>query len=243
MKHTAIILLFLQLFLSCKGQGNKTAAPIYTQRLEYRLTGPVQEVTSYICKAEKGSIPTDTTHHVGKITMTFDSAGNAIEMNRAWDFGSMGNSKSNSRFFGKGKNISSKETVQFNGGDPEEFTYTYQWKDGYNYTIISPEDSSYTTEITLDKNYQLIRNVFKKGDTIQLTEEWGTTYKNNKLHEISTKRIHKEDDGTEDNYQLQVVQQSDRHGNPTIIYVYQDSSKQKVDHVIYKYYKYHETKK
>lgn len=242
MKPAITLLFLLQLFLSCNGQGHKTTETTYTQRLEYRLTGAVKEVTSYICKAEKGSIPPDTTVHVGKTTMTFDKAGNAIAIIRAWDFGTLGSSKSSSLFFGKGKDISSKETMQANGEDPKEVTYKYQWTDRYNYTIISPEDSNHTTEITLDNNYQLIRNVFKQNDTILYTEEWKTTYKHNKIQEISNKSIHYGDNGTDVNYLIQVVKKSDKHGNPTIIYGYQDSSRQQVGHVIYKYYKYHETK-
>lgn len=242
MKPAIILLFLLQLFLSCNGQGNKTGETTYTQRLEYRLTGAVKEVTSYICKAEKGSIPSDTTVHVGKTTMTFDKAGNAIAIIRAWDFGTLGSSKSSSLFFGKGKDISSKATMQANGKKPEEVTYKYQWTDGYNYTIISPEDSNHTTEITLDNNYQLIRNVFKKNDTIQFMEEWKTICKHNKIQEISAQSTHYRDNGTEVNYQIQVVKKSDRYGNPTIIYGYLDSSRQQVGHVIYKYYKYHETR-
>ena len=46
------------------------------------------------------------------------------------------------------------------------------------------------------------------------------------------------DDEVIERIQIQVVQECDINGNPTIIYVFNDKSEQKIEQVIYKEYKY-----
>lgn len=242
MKKTAALLLFLQIFISCKGQETKIT---YVQKLEYGLKGAVKEVNSYICKPENGKIPANRDNHIGKVTITFDSLGNVITIHKLWDFDrnpvtKIDNAEFTSRFFGKGKDISFKETIRFGDGDSNEISQKYVWSDDYNYTILSPEDDTYSTLITLDKEYQIIKNIYKEGDNILSTAEWETISKNNKIQEIKIKTTENWEGKMDVSYLIRVSQKFDKYGNPTVIYEYNDLSKQKVENVIYKEYKYYE---
>lgn len=238
MKKTTVLLLLLQIFPSCNGQDAKTTEPVYVQKLEYGLKGPVKEVISYICSVKNGEIPANTANYTGKITMTFDSLGNVIAINKVWDFVS-DKAEFSSIFMGKGKDVSFKETSRINDGNLKEISYKNVWSDDYNYTIISPENNDYSTIVTLDKNYRIIKSVFRKEDSIQSTEEWETIYKNNKIQEIKTKITQSTEGETREHYEIQVVQEYDKYGNPTVIHGYKDLSKQKVESVLYKEYKYY----
>lgn len=241
MKKTAALLLFLQIFLSCNGQAPKIT---YVQKLEYGLKGTVKEVTSYIYRVENGKIPANTGNYIGIITMTLDSLGNVITIHKLWDFDrnastKIDNAEFTSRFFGKGKDISFKETSRYSEGDLKEISHKYVWSDDYNYTIITQDDNTHSTLITLDKEYRLSKSVFK-GDDMQSVEEWETISKNNKIQEIKTKITEDLQGEVTVTYQIQAVQEYDKYENPTVIYGYYDLSKQKVENVIYKEYKYYE---
>jgi hypothetical protein len=242
MKKTAALLLFLQIFLSCNGQETKIT---YVQKLEYELKGAVKEVTTYIYPLENDKIPANNGNYIGKITMTLDSLGNVITKNKVWDFDrtastKIDNAEFTSHFFGKGKELSFKETTRSGDGDVNEVEYKYVWLDDYNYTILPPNDDTYSITTTLNKEYQIIKCVYKKGNSIQSTEEWQTISKNNKIQEIKTKATENQKGKKTVSYQIQVVQEYDKHGNPTVIYGYQDLNKQKVKNVLYKEYKYYE---
>lgn len=241
MKKTLVLLLLLQAFLSCNGQKSKITETTYTQKLEFGLKGSVKEVTGYMCRVENDKIPTDTSKYIGKTTMTFDSLGNMIEKNKLWDLGigKVGTAEFSSVFSGTGKDLSFQETSHTGDDDLKKISYKYVWSDDYNYTIVSPEDTTHSSIITLDKDYRLIKSVFKEEDVIQSTEEWETVYKNDKVQEIKTKITEKSDGKPEVSYQIQVMQKYDNNGNPTVIYVYKDIGKQKVVSVIYKKYKYY----
>jgi hypothetical protein len=241
MKKTAALLLFLQIFLSCNGQETKIT---YVQKLEYGLKGAVKEVTSYIYRVENGKIPANTGNYIGIITMTLDSLGNVITIHKLWDFDrtastKIDNAEFTSRFFGKGKDISFKETSRYSDGDLKEIEHKYVWSDDYNYTIVTQDDNTHSSLITLDKEYRLSKSVFK-GDNMQSVEEWETISKNNKIKEIKTKITEDLEGEVTVTYQIQVVQEYDKYENPTVIYGYKNLGKQKVENVIYKEYKYYE---
>lgn len=245
MKKTILLFLLLQVCFHCNGQGNKISATTYTQKLEYGLKGAVKEVTSYIFKVENGEIPADTTNYAGKTSMIFDRLGNMLVMHRLWTLDTTGNSNRKKTefkllFSGKGKDISFKETYRFGDDNLKEESYNYIWSDDYNYTIVSSKESAYTSVITLDKEYRLIKSVFMKDDDAQMTEELEFIYKNDQLQERKNKITEKNRDGEiEVSYQIQVVQETDKYGNPTLIYGYSDVDKQKVTEVVYKAYHYY----
>lgn len=239
MKKIVALLFLFQAFLSCKGQGPKTTQAVYVQKLEFGLKGAVKEVSTYICPVKEGKMPVDTASYIGKMIMTFDSHGNAIAINKSWDFGEAGKSSYSSRFFGTGKNISFTETSRFNDGKAQEVSYKYLWSDDYNYTIVCSDNSVYTSLITLDKHYRLIKSVFRENDSVQSMEDLETMYKDNRIQEIKTRLTSNTDGETRVTYQVQEVQEYDQYGNPTLIYGYNDSNKQKVEQVLYKAYKYY----
>lgn len=245
MKTVVLLVILLQLFCSCNGQENKISATTYTQKLEYGLHGAVKEVTGYIHTIENGKIPTDTADYAGKTSMTFDHSGNMLAMHRLWKSDTTGNRKRSKTefkllFSGKGKDISFKEIYRFGDGDVEEGNYSYVWSDDYNYTIVSSGKSTYRSVITLDQNYRLIKSVFMKGDSIQVTEELDFMCNNNKIQEKRTKTTENRNGGMEMSYQLQVTQEYDRYGNPTVIYGYDDLEKERLREVYYKVYTYYE---
>lgn len=244
MKKTAALLLLLPVLLSCNGQDAKITKVGYVQKLEYGLKGAVKEVTSYIYRVENGKIPANTGTYIGKITMTLDSLGNVMTIHKLWDFDrtastKIDNAEFTSRFFGKGKDISFKETSLYSDGELKEIEHKYVWSDDYNYTIITQDDNTHSTLITLDKEYLLSKSIFK-GDKMQSVEEWETISKNNKIQEIKTKMTQNLEGNTTVTYQIQAVQEYDKYGNPTVLHGYQDLSKEKVENVIYKEYKYYE---
>lgn len=241
MKRTIALLILLPGFFSCQGQSNKIPKPItYTQKLEFGLKGPVKKVTSYTCKVTNGKIPADTTDYIGRTTMTFDHSGNVLTVERIWDLGTIGKSGFSFKYSGTGRAISFKETARIAGKAPEEGSYSYQWSDNYNYMIVAAERNSDTNLITLDSNYRLIKNVFKKEGSTQSTEEWKTIYKDTKIKEVENKITEHSKEGTEVSYQVQVVKEYDKYGNPTVIYGYQDKDRQTVKQVLYKKYAYYE---
>lgn len=244
MKKTAALLLLLPVLLSCNGQDAKITKVAYVQKLEYGLKGAVKEVTSYIYRVENEKIPVNNGNYIGKITMTLDSLGNVITIHKLWDFDrtastKIDNAEFTSHFFGKGKDLSFKETSRYSDGDLKEIEHKYVWSDDYNYTITTQDDNTHSTLITLDKEYRLSKSIFK-GDNMQSVEEWETISKNNKIQEIKTKMTQNLEGKTTVTYQIQAVQEYDKYGNPTVLYGYQNLSKEKVENVIYKEYKYYE---
>lgn len=241
MKRTIALLFFLPVFFSCQGQSNKIPETIpYTQKLEFGLKGPVKKVTSYTCKVTDGKIPADTTDYMGRTTMTFDHSGNVLTLERIWDLGTIGKSRFLSKFSGTGRAISLKQIARIEGKEAKEGNYSYLWSDNYNYMIVSGERNSDTNLITLDSNYRLIKNVFKKEGSVQSTEEWKTIYKDKKINEVETKISDYSKEGTEEFYQVQVVKVYDKYGNPTVIYGYLHRDRQAVKQVFYKKYEYYE---
>lgn len=239
MKKIVLLLIFFPLFLSCHGQGNKTTETTYTQKLEYGLKGAVKEVITYIHTAEDGKIPANTAKPIGKITMTFDNMGNIIAINKVWDFESIGKSEFLSVFSGKGRAISFKETAHLYDGEHKENSYKYIWSDDYNYNIRSDKDSTFSNIITLDKNYRLLKSVFKKEDVVESIEDIETIYKNSKIQEIINKETQNTDGKKMVTYRIQVAQKYDNQDNPTVLYGYDDINKQKMKHVLYKEYTYY----
>lgn len=239
MKGTIALLFLLAVFFSCQGQSNKIPETTYTQKLEFGLKGPVKKVTSYSCKVTDGKMPADTTDYIGRSTMTFDNSGNVLTVEKIWDFGTIGKSRFSSKFSGTGRAISFKQIARIDDKEAKEASYNYQWSDNYNYMILSTKSSEDTNLITLDSNYRLIKNVFKKEGRIQSTEEWNTIYKDKKIKEVETRITEHSKEGTEVSYQVQVTKEYDKYGNPTVIYGYQDRDRQAVKQVLYKKYEYY----
>lgn len=211
----------------------------YSQKLEYGLKGSVKEVIQYTCPVKDGKIPTDKSNNIGKSTMTFDDQGNIREINRTWNFGTPETSaKFKKEYAGTGKNITFKEISDLQG-KPEEINHRFVWSDDYNYSIVSDKNSSHVYNVTLDKNYRLIKYVTRKGDKIEYVDDTEMIYKNNKIHEIKTKTTEYVDGKMTVDYIIQVMQDFDTHGNPTVIYIYKDINKQKVAGVLFKDYTYY----
>lgn len=238
-KKAAILFLLLQVFLSCNGQENKNTETTYKLKQEYGLKGTVKKVTAYIHYIkENGKIPAKTDDYLGKIAMTFDSLGNAITINKLWDLGRIGKTEFSDSYSGKGRAISYKGTVLLFDGEYKENNYKYVWSDDYNYTILNQKDSS-RSNVTLDKNYRLLKSVLLNKNGIELIEEIETIYKNDKIQEIKTKMTENSDGKMIESYRIQVVQEYDNYGNPTVIYAYSDIGKQKMEHILYKEYTYY----
>ncbi|UUC44414.1 hypothetical protein [Flavobacterium cerinum] len=239
MKKAAVLLLLLQIFLSCKGQESKNTETAYTLKQEYGLKGSVKKGTTYIYyKGEDDKIPIKNDKYIGKVTMTFDNAGDPISINKLWILGSLGKSEFSDHYTGKGRALSYKETVRLYDGEFKENNYKFIWSDDYNYSILNLKDST-SSNFTLDKNYRILKCVLKNKDVIDLTEETETIYKNDKILEIKTKATENTDGKTVVSYRIQVVQEYDNNGNPTVIYTYADIGKQKIEHVLYKEYTYY----
>jgi len=83
------------------------------------------------------------------------------------------------------------------------------------------------------KNFLLTKSHFLKGGTIQLTEELQTVFENNRIIEIRTKNTGYLEGKDEINQLLQVVQEYDSKGNPTVIYACSNAEKKKWEQVIY----------
>lgn len=241
MKKTVVLFSTLSIGFSCRGQVNKVPETMpYTQKLEFGLKGPVKEVTNYIYKITEGKVPADTVDYVGKSTMTFDLSGNVLTEDKIWDLGPIGKSTFVSKFSGTGRAISFKQIARIDDKEAKESSYSYQWSDHYNYMIVSAERNNDTNLITLDRNYRLIKNVFKKEGGIQSIQEWKTIYKDKKIKEVETKITEYSKEGTEVSYQVQMVREYDKYGNPTVIYGYGDRNRQTIKQVFYKKYAYYE---
>lgn len=237
MRKPLLFLIFLAV-LSCKGQDRKITNLVYSQKLEYRLQSDVKEVIQYTCNVKDGKIPADTSNYIGKSTMTFDNAGNVLTINRKWDFGTADTkSEYKMEFTGEGKDISFKEISNIRDKITEAH-YKYEWSEDYNYNIALQDDSVNLSTVTLDKNYGLIKDVFK-GDKIEYSEEIETVYKNDRLNEINKKTTTNYDGKIGVSHELQTVQQWDKYGNPTVIYEYNDTSRLEIKFVIFKEYRYY----
>lgn len=230
-----MLLFLLQLlFFSCNGQNNKTA---YSQKLEAGYNGSVKKVTTYICEIKRyGQIPTDTTGYKIKTTTVFDSLGNILENNNLYKLSDY-TTETSSIYSGTGKNRTVKEK-SITGLDIKEDSYKYVWSDDYNFTIvpIGKPAKSDITAITLDKNFRIIKTIYKRRDTIQTIDEF--EYK--EKHEEIRKRTMNEGDNKRIIYQVMVPKEYDQYGNPTVTYSYVDPDKTKLDSVVFTEYEYYE---
>jgi len=235
MKKVALFFLFLLITLSCDRKGDKA----FTQKMVYGLKGAVKNVTSYTYKVENGKIPAkNAKYYDAKTTVTFDSMGNLTTTNELSDYGDLGKSEYSCVYFGQGKEISYIETERLYTGDVTKRTYKYVWLDDYNYTIVSQEDTTSAISYTLDKNYRLIKSVFKKKGVIQSSNEIERSYNNDKIKETKTKMT-LQILGGRIIYRIYVAQKYDSYGNPTIAYMYDDTDKQKLNSVTYSEYTYY----
>ena len=235
MKSTLLLFTFLQTFLSC----NKSPETGYSQKLEYGLKGNVKETTRYIRDVKDGKIPTNTGDYIMKSTMTFDDEGNVMVIDRVFNFDLPGGIQEiKIKFSGKGKDLSQITRSTFDG-KVEESRSKFVWSGNYNYTIIPQDNTAYPTVITLDKNYGVKKSVLKNKEEVEPTEEYETLYMDNKISEIVEKETRMIDGKVMTYYQIQVMKEFDRSGNPTIIYLYNDVNKQKMTSIIYTEYKYY----
>lgn len=235
MKKTAVIILFFQLFLSCNGVNNKVA---YSQKLEFGYNGAVKKVTTYICEVKFDKIPTDTTNYIGKRTTTFDSLGNtlkAVEVSNLSDY----KTEFVTIFSGKGKNRTFQQKHSFGTDDIEENNYKYVWSDDYNFKIVPIGKSGkfeLITTSTLDKNFRVIKTTYASKDTIRITDEFKYIGKAEKIH----KRTVNEGNNKRIIIQVIVPKEYDQYGNPTLLYNYTDTDKQKIQNVLFTEYEYYE---
>lgn len=236
MKKIILILPIFLFFISCNGQN-----PAYSTRSEYGLKGKVKQVISYICKVEDNEIPKDTADFFGRYTMTFDEAGNAIQLNKVYNIPGLVSREYKMTFKGTGKDITFKDNAILDDGKMVESNYKYVWLDDYNYTINSLESDTFSSSVSLDKNYRLIKNVYggEKIDGRQTTEEFETIYQNDRIQKIINKITENMRNDVFESVQIQVMKEYDNQGNPTVIYVFNDKSEQKIEQVIYKEYQYH----
>lgn len=240
LKTIIFTLLITQLSICCSGQADKTIESDYTQILETGLKGKVKQSTYYVNPAMYGEIPTDTSAFIVKSKMTFDKLGNAIEVNKLFNIDAAGSIKTHKMWFsGKGRDVSIKVLSTFNNGKITVSNDKYIWSDKYTYSIISEQDSTHSNIIVLDKNYQLIRSLFKNNDVVQFTEEVKTIYEHDKIKKIINTVTEKSDDEVIVTYQIQVVQEYDNVGNPTLVYMYNEIDEKEIQQVIYKYYIYY----
>lgn len=243
MTKTILLFLLFQVFLSCNGQNRNVT---YTQKLEYALKGPVKKVTNYVLSVENGKIPTDTINYAGKTSLSFDNLGNMLVMHRLWKADTTGKSNRKKteftmQFSGQGKDIYFKDSYRLEDGEIEETGgSTYVWSDDYHYTIVPSRESTYRNVITLDKEYRLLNTAFTENDSIQTIEELEYIYQNNKLHERKNKITENRDGKTKVYYKIQVTQKSDKYGNPTLIYEYNNPDRKNITSVYYKVYQYYE---
>lgn len=233
-KKIAIFIFLPIFFFSCNGQNSKVA---YSQKLASGYNGTVKKVSTYICEIKRyDQMPTDTTDYKIKIITVFDSLGNILESNNLHKLSDY-TTEISSIYSGKGKNRTFKEKA-ITGLDIKEDSYKYVWSDDYNFTVVPVENlaqSDITSATTLDNDFRVIKTVYKNGDTIRITDEFEYNGKHEKIH----KRTVNEGKNKRIIYQIMVSKEYDQHGNPTVIYLYEDPDKQKLDSVIFTEYEYY----
>lgn len=239
MKITTILFFFLSLcFFSCNGLNNKS---VYSQKSESGLNGSVKKVTKYICPVKNDKIPTDTTHYTARIITTYDRVGNLLTENNFYNLEPR-ITEYITTYSGKGKNRSYvQKSIQ--GNLVADGSYKYVWSDDYHFTVV-PSDtgntSGFVIESRLDKDFRIIKSIYKMRDTIRLTEEFEYVIKNNKVQETIHKRMVNEGGNKRIINQVIVPQEFDQHGNPTFIYIYNRPDKQQLQNVTFTIYEYYE---
>ncbi|MDM1554946.1 MULTISPECIES: hypothetical protein [Chryseobacterium] len=236
MKKLLVAFIILQTIFSC----DKPAT--YSTKAECGLKGEVKQMTSYFCDVKDDKIPKDSTDYMIKCTKTFDNVGNALETNKIIRMDVSGSIQSctyRGLFSGKGKSISYKDILTCDNNPGDESSYKYVWADNYHCTITPQNNSSYTTSITLDKNYLLIKSVLKNKDKLQITEELEYTSKNDKIQKIKSKITENRDGEILTRYLIQVSKNYDEHNNPTIAYIYDNVDERAIKQVVYNSYLYY----
>lgn len=243
MKKTAVVLFILQLFFSCNGLNNKTGS---FQKSESGLNGRIKKVTNYMCPVVRsGNIPKDTMDYTIRITTSYDSFGNRLEEN---SFNKVNNQITESLiiYSGEGKNRFYKLKFISGFDDTKEKKYKYIWSDDYHFMMVPMEKSdksSFIVESTLNKDFRITKSIYKKGDTIRITDEFEYVVKEDKLHEKTLKRMINEGSNNRIIYLVNVVKEYDHYGNPVLTYNYVDPNKQKLDGVIFSKYEYYNDEK
>ncbi|WP_234109216.1 MULTISPECIES: hypothetical protein [Chryseobacterium] len=238
MKRIISLFLLLQLFVSCNGLNNKS---VYSQKSESGLNGSVKRVTKYICPVKNDKIPTDTTHYTARITTTYDREGNFLTENNFYNLEPK-ITEYLTTYSGKGKNRTYvQKSIQ--GDLVADGSYKYVWLDDYHFKVV-PSDtgntSGFVIESRLDKDFRIIKSIYKMRDTIRLTDEFEYVIKNNKVQETIHKRMVDEGDNKRIINQVIVSQEFDQQGNPTLIYIYSRPDKQQLQNVTFMIYEYYE---
>ncbi len=217
-----------------------TAQKNYTHLKEYGLNSKVKKVTTYIKNIENNLIPKDTLGHDRKTVMTFDSKGNMLQ---------------NARYFMPNKKIDIiKDIITFNYND-NDINYTqksvfrtqkdilqnlkYVWKDDYNYDIINTDTNSVADQVSLNQNLTLKKEIFKNDGKAIYESEFINEYKDGKLVKRTHKNFDFVDEKQSESFQVEIIKQHDKNGNPSLIYFYDDKNATKLLAVSFKFYDYY----
>lgn len=239
MKRVSKILTFAfaLLMLGCT-QKTKSQTQTYTQKVEYGILSPVKEVTFYLCKADKGKIPTDTTNFDKKYDQHFTKNGDLIE-SYTWIKKENDFIKIDRKYEGIGRNVTYKENVKFlDTTYNEETSGKFVWSDSLNYKIVVNGNLEQATSVALNKNYRIAQTLFKSGEK-EYIEKMQYEVKNNRLVKTTTTTITKTPDKTDTVYRVDVVKKYDDYGSPTVIYAYDDKEEKIVSSVFFRVYTYY----
>lgn len=236
MKNTAVLLFLFLLSFSCKGQNNKST---YAQQSDLGLEGTVKKVTQYFCPVENNIIPEDTTNYTTKKIITYDSLGNISEAYNIY--------KSNNEitafttiYSGTGKNRTF--IMKFISGtvNKQDKSYRCIWSDDYHFKVVptgKTDSSELMATYTLDKDFRIIKTTFTTGDNIQSIDEFEYIGKGKRIYK-KTYYIAKEERIM---YSVQIAQEYDTNGSPTITYLYNDKNTKKIAEVCIQRNEYYET--
>lgn len=237
MKKLFLIYPFILITASCNGQ-NKRSLNQYTQRKEYGYTDSVKEVITYFCTAKKEKIPNDTVNFIGKSIKQFDKNGDSVEDNTLWNMDENGTRKIKRFYSGKGKNVSLHEVVTIDNKNIVNRNLKYKWIDDFSYTIIDLNEPSYKVTIVLNKDYTFSKTLTTLNEN-QVTENINTLKQSKKIIKTTTTTITKNENNViKKEYNIEVVKEYDKFGNPTLIYSYADKDEKQIINVLFKHYKY-----
>lgn len=238
MKHLITFVAYILLFVSCKVQEN--------QKSESGLNGSVKKVTHYVCPIKKhGEIPKDTTNFEVREISTYDSLGNLIEGNAFYQYNNT-IMESITRYSGIGKNRTFTQKFLSGSKDTTVKSYKYVYSDDYHFTIIPTHkvsESNFIMEYTLDKDFRIIKSMGKRGDTIEMADEFEYRVRRNKVIEKTLKRTVEEGETDRIIHIITVPQEYDQYGNPTLVYIYDNEDKKRVTNVGFTFYEYYDDDK
>lgn len=213
----------------------------YSQIKEYGIKGTPRKAKVYILDVENSKIPTDTIGYTRKTITTFTPSGNIHTYLRFFNPNPTTTvTKDEIVYTIDGKDFSYTENTNFS--DRKEMhseKFKYIWKDDYHYDVINIGDNSYTTEISLDKNFLLKSSKLKVGGKTLYDSDYTDILTNNIITKRITKTIEYVDDKPNESYQIEVIKKQDKFGNASLIYIYDDKAETNLVAVAFRYYEYY----